>query len=66
MISLSSLTVKRPDKSDVMDLLPAVVVLAVWLFLTDRSMRSNKTMLIPALFGVAAWVALKGIRYVPR
>lgn len=62
----NNITIKRPDRDDILDLGPAVVVFLTWLFLTDRSMRRNAALLIPAVFGVVAWLLLKGLRYAPR
>jgi hypothetical protein len=65
-MKLPNIAFQRPSRDDVLDLGPAIAVFVAWFALTDRSMRRNATSLVPAAFGVAAWLVLKGTHYVPR
>lgn len=60
--NLSNLAVKRPDKEDFVDLAPLGVALLIWLFTADN----KRTLLLPTLAALAAWLLVKGLRYVPR
>jgi hypothetical protein len=60
------ITVKRPDKEDAMELLPAVAAIAALYLLNNRAGGSRNVALIPALVAIGAWIALKGLRYVPQ
>lgn len=60
--NLGNLSIKRPEREDMVDLAPLGVALLVWLFTSDN----KRTILLPTLAALVAWLLVKGLRYVPR
>lgn len=65
-MKITDIAVKRPSKEDASELIPVAVAVLIWFFLTDKSSRNARMVLIPALAGFLVWLVLKGLRYVPR
>lgn len=65
-MKISDIAIKRPSKEDASELIPVGVAVVIWFFLTDKTSRNARMILIPAVAGFLVWLVLKGLRYVPR
>ena len=60
--NIKNISVKKPDREDLADLAPLGVAILVWLFTSEN----KKSLLLPSLAALVAWLLVKGLTYVPR